>query len=111
MINKKEVQTKYECTSLSKNIPQKIPKKVTRYPVWPANTDPAFPIKKINVEYPTAEIAPIPKSEYKREGLSNVGIKNCPEKTASGRDIKAVVILKAHAILIGPKFSGFILSI
>ena len=111
MINKKEVQTKYECTSLSKNIPQAIPKKVTKYPVWPANTDPALPIKKINVEYPTAEIAPIPKSEYKREGLSNVGIKNCPEKTDSGRDIKAVVILKAHAILIGPKFSGFILSI
>ena len=50
MINKKEVQTKYECTSLSKNIPQTIPKKVTKYPVWPANTDPAFPIKKINVE-------------------------------------------------------------
>ena len=111
MINKKEVQTKYECTSLSKNIPQTIPKKVTKYPVWPANTDAAFPIKKINVEYPTAEITPIPKSEYKREGLSNFGRKNCPEKTDSGRDIKAVFILKAHAILIGPKFSGFILSI
>ena len=62
MINKKEVQTKYECISLSKNIPQTMPKKVTKYPVWPAKTDPALPIRKINVEYPTAYIAPIPKS-------------------------------------------------
>ena len=80
MINKKEVQTKYECTSLSKNIPQTIPKKVTKYPVWPANTDPAFPIKKINVEYPTAEIAPIPKSEYKREGFIKRRYKKLPRK-------------------------------
>ena len=72
MINKKEVQTKYECTSLSKNIPQTIPKKVTKYPVWPAKTDPALPIRKINVEYPTADIAPIPKVNIREKGYQTL---------------------------------------